>query len=199
MSRVASNRGGVVGVVVIAAVLFFAFPALAHHTDLDDPRDTMGPLDLVRVEFGHSDKNGTWTLVSAKAWSVRRLWDHGYVVIEIDSVDGPSPDYQVVIRSNGNRMVATLFRNRTSGPGREIGPVHAWKPDARTVSARVDLDDIGIGPHRLVYRWDVVTVSDVCDEWCIDRAPDEGLVDQPVPGVTPSPTVTPTPTTSPSA
>jgi hypothetical protein len=58
----------------------------------------------------------------------------------------------------------------------------------------VALHKLSIGANRISYFWSALTsfTATVCPRTCIDVAPDTGMVEQLLPGVTPTPAPSPT-------
>src|SRR5712691_1955223 len=97
------------------AALLMVLPAFAHHTDLDDPNDTRGLLDIRRVELAHRADPPQWTVVTGPSWTIRRIWDQGFVIVYVDTQGGERPEYYALLRSDGTRMGGRLYRDRATG------------------------------------------------------------------------------------
>jgi len=193
-------RGRALGVwaMVAVTVVALAVPALAHHTDQVDPDDTHGKLDLEQVAFDHEGAP-TWRLATFSSWTVRSLWDRGTFIVQLDTKGDAAADFIAVVRSDGRRLVAALYRLRRDG--REIEPtaLRTDKNGSTALSLTIPLPDVSIGPNRTSYFWSVLssfTGGLLCTRTCLDAIPDEWMIEQPLPGVTPPPTPSPTPTTS---
>ena len=78
--------------VTVVAVVALAVPAGADHTDQTDPNDTGGLLDLEAVGFDHSGAP-SWRLVTFPAWSVRAIWDRGYLMVQLDTKGDAALDF----------------------------------------------------------------------------------------------------------
>ena len=177
-----------------------ALPALAHHSDQDDPRDTQGRLDVRDLAFDHHP-DLRWTFTTYRSWTIAQLWDHGTFVVQLDTKGDDEPDYLVVVRSDGHDVVAELYRVRPDRSQVHLGALEAGKSSGRVAWVKVALDQITIGKSRSAYYWSVITTftSDTCPRTCLDRVPDEGQVEQLLVSPTPTPTPTPSPTPSPTA
>jgi hypothetical protein len=198
LRRQALGLGALVAVTAIA----LALPALAHHTDQVDPNDTDGKLDLEQVGFDHEGEVPSWRMVTFSTWTVRSIWDRGDFVVQLDTRGDAAADYVAVVRSNGRRLIATLFRLRRSGRQIEVTSLRTDKEDSWAATVTVPLREVSIGPNRSSYFWSVLSsfTGGSCARTCLDTAPDDGMIEQPLPGVTPSPTpppTTPPPTTPP--
>jgi hypothetical protein len=188
-------------VVAAAAV---PFVASADHVDLGDPNDTKGPFDVRRVKVVGTQKP-RYDVVTFPRWTVARTWDRSYGLLYFDTFGGEAPDYYVMVRSDGYRMRASLYRDKATKKDRRLGGVNAWRPGKRSFAIRVPLRKMKLPAERLAYHWWVLTLhtGPSCRRVCFDRAPDTGKVTEPAPGAgqcpTPTPSITiPTPSVSPS-
>jgi hypothetical protein len=184
---------------VAVTVVALALPALAHHTDQVDPDDTDGKLDLEQVAFDHEGAP-TWRMATFSSWTVRSLWDRGTFIVQLDTKGDAAADFIAVVRSDGRRLVAALYRLRRDGREIEMTTLPTAKAGSRAVTVTIPLRKLSIGPNRTSYFWSVLssfTGGLLCTRTCLDAIPDEGMIEQPLPGVTPSPTTTVTTTPSP--
>jgi hypothetical protein len=168
---------------VMCWVLLSAAAARADPTVITDPNDSMG-LDISRVTLAADVPPPVWTIRTFRSWTITKIWDRGYFNVELDTVAGALPEYRATIRSNGRRMLATLYHLRHDGKSMAIARLKAHKVDARSVAVRIPLSKLNFGPDRSVYKWDVVTsfTSAKCSGGvCFDRAPDSGTARQPLP------------------
>jgi hypothetical protein len=184
------------GVVLLAGL---ALPAGASHTNQPDPNDTPGKLDLEAVELAHDSGPPRWRFVAFAHWTIRQIWDHGFLVVRLDTRGDHDVDYLLLVRSDGRRLVSTLFRVRADGKQHRIGTATAGKSGPRAAIASVALRKLDVGPARTSYFWSALSsfTGGVCRQTCLDLVPDEGMIEQPLPGVTPTPTPSPTPSPSP--
>jgi hypothetical protein len=190
----------VLGVIALAATLALALPASATHTNQTDPNDTAGRLDVRTVLLAH-DETPRWRIDTFAAWTIRRLWDRGFLTVELDTLGDAGVDHLVVIRSDGRELTATLVRVRADGSHRVIAILDADKDGPGGAAVSVALRRLAFGSDRTSYRWSVTTsfVGGACPQTCLDHVPDEDMIEQPLPGVTPTPSPTPSPTPTPSA
>jgi hypothetical protein len=133
-------------------------------------------------------------------WSVRSIWDLGTFVVQLDTRGDAAADFVAVVRSDGRRLRADLFRLRRDGREIEMTTLPTAKAGSRAVTVTVPLRRLSIGPNRTSYFWSVLssfTGRLLCTRTCLDAIPDEGMIEQPLPGVTPPPTTTTTTTTTP--
>jgi hypothetical protein len=195
-----TNRWIGIGALVVVTLILFALPVLADHTDQIDPHDTRGKLDLEEVAFDHVGAP-TWRISTFSTWTVRSIWDLGTFIVQLDTRGDAAADYVAVVRSEGRRLVGTLFRLRRAGREIEVTALRTAKSSASAATVTVPLRDVSIGPNRTSYFWSVLSsfTGRFCTRTCLDAVPDEGMIEQPLPGVTPSPTTTTTttPTTTP--
>lgn len=199
MSRVSARVALLLCGCLVAAI---PFVASADHANLTDPNDTKGPFDVRRVKVAGT-RRPRYDVVTFPRWKVARVWDRSYGIVYFDTFGGAAPDYYVMVRSDGYRMRAQLYRDRTRKKDKILSGVKAWRPSKRSFAVRVPLRRMSLPEQRLVYHWWVLTLhtGTGCRRVCFDRAPDSGRVTEPAPGAgqspTPTPTVTvPTPTTS---
>jgi hypothetical protein len=165
------------------SVLAFSGVASADPSVLTDPNDSSG-LDVSRVTLAADVPPPVWTIRTFRSWTIPKLWDRGYFMVELDTIAGASAEYRAVARSNGKQMVGALYHIRNDGKNVQIGKLRTHKVDARSVSIQVPLSKLAIGPDRTSYKWDVLTsyTSAKCAHGvCFDRAPDSGSVEQPLP------------------
>lgn len=176
--------------------------ASADHTGVRDPNDTKGPFDVRRVTV-EGARRPRYDVVTFARWSVSRIWDRSYALLYFDTFGGEAADYYVLVRSDGHRMRARLYRDKARKKDRPLAFVKAWRPGKRSFAVRAPLAKMKFPDERLVYYWWVQTLHSGpgCKNVCFDRAPNAQRVAEPVPGAeqspTPTPTITvPTPTTS---
>jgi hypothetical protein len=183
----------------LALITSLAIPAMARHTDQPDPNDTDGRLDLREVRLDHYPGPPRWTAISFQRWSIEQLWDRGYVIVELDTRGDEAVDHLLVAGSDGEVIVAHLYRVRRDGTQVELGTIDAGKEGSRSLAISVALHKLSIGSNRTAYYWAVLSsfVGSACPQTCLDRVPDQGMVEQLLPGVTPTPTPTPTPSPQP--
>jgi Ca2+-binding RTX toxin-like protein len=134
-----------------------------------DGNDTPGRVDVRLVDTGGGV--ATWRVGWHGKASKDALWDVGYVVVSVDSQDGPTLDFHIVVRSTGRRMIGLLLR---AGARKPLGRVTVRRPGGRGVRIAVGLDRLGLGPERAYYRWAVTTIwgEGRCRP-CFDQVPGE--------------------------
>jgi hypothetical protein len=193
-------RARALGLCAMIAVTLFAFalPALAHHTDQVDPDDTDGKLDLEQVAFDHEGAP-SWRMATFSSWTVRSIWDLGTFIVQLDTKGDAAADFIAVVRSDGHRLVAALYRLRRDGREIELTALRSGKEGSKAVMVTVPLREVSIGANRTSYSWSVLSsfTGGNCTRTCLDVVPDVGMIEQPLPGVTPSPTPSPTPSAAP--
>lgn len=184
----------------LVTIALAAAAAGAHHTDLADPDDTRGKLDVKQVRFAHVAQPPFWTVVTFGQWGTAEMWDRGYITISLDTQGREGADYYMLIRSTHRSLEGSLWRARAYGPDSYLGSVPVKRLSRRSVSVRLGLSRVTFGTSRDFYRWRVETLftSDICRRTCHDRAPNGGPVLQWRPGMSPTPSPSPSPTPSPS-
>ncbi|MEO8292997.1 MAG: hypothetical protein ABI635_07630 [Actinomycetota bacterium] len=195
MSRVPAipGRRGVVTLATLAVLAGIALPVLASRLLITDPNDTAGLLDVHEVKF--RDLDGTppsWTVITFNDWTVRQLWDRGYVLVNLDTRRSPEVDYYALVRSDRDRLRASMWRRRVDAPDLWLFALSVGRRQQDGLEVWIPLRRLSFGADRTLYRWSVTTLftDGPCSGTCVDLAPDTGMVDQPL--VTPSPTPSPT-------
>jgi hypothetical protein len=170
----------------------------AHDTDLLDPNDTRGKLDVKEVRLAHKPGPPFWTIKTFEEWRVRQMWDRGYLMVFLDTKSGVGPEYYLLLRSTRTDLQGSLWRVRAMGPDSYLGSAPTRRFSLRSASVRVGLARLAFGAKRTFYRWWVQTVvtSDTCRRTCHDRAPNQEGVLQWRPGMSPTPTPSPSPSGS---
>lgn len=173
-----------------ASILVLALPALGGTTSLEDPNDTNGRLDVRNVTLDDAVSPLAWRIETFRRWTVRDIWDRGFVTVQLDTKGDARIDHLAVVGSNGRALIGVLNRVRSDGRLVEIGRLHAGRAGGRAVALTIALHRLSIGPYRTSFSWNVVTsfLGDNCPRTCFDVVPDEGIVQQPLPGPSPSPT-----------
>jgi hypothetical protein len=174
----------------IASVTALAMIAAAHDTDVTDPNDARGPLDVRAVRLAHDGRPPQWTIETFGRWSIFEIWDRGFFEVLIDTRRGPPPEYYVLVRSTRTRLRGSLWRNHDPGPDTRLGRVAVWHPSLRRVRITLGLSRLRFPDRRDFYRWSVHTVftSSRCPRSCHDVAPNGGPALQWLPGRSPTPT-----------
>lgn len=183
-------RTAALSLAMVTTALVLALPAFGGTTSLEDPNDTDGRLDLRSVGLDDTGVPARWSVSAFRRWTVRELWDRGYVMVQLDTKGDARIDHLAVMSSNGRDLIGTLNRVRDDGRLVEIGRFRVNKSGGRSAALSIALHRLSIGPHRTSYFWNVVTsyVGDACPRTCFDVVPDAGMVEQPLPEPSPSPT-----------
>ncbi|HET9673002.1 MAG TPA: hypothetical protein VFQ40_09175 [Actinomycetota bacterium] len=181
-------------------VVAMALVAGAHDTDLTDPDDARGKLDIRKVRLAHEDHPPMWTVVTFSRWGNFEMWDRGYVEVLLDTRHTEEAEYYLLVRTDRSKLEGSLWRLHPFGPDTYLGTVGVKRLSLRSVSVQVALRRLEFGERRDSYRWWIHTVvtSEVCPRTCHDRAPNRGAVEQWRPGRSPSPSVSTTTTPPPS-
>jgi hypothetical protein len=185
----------VAAAIVAVAVIALAAPRL--HSDVRDGNDTKGLLDVRRVRLAH--EGGTEvTVITFATWTAAGIWDRGNAYVFLDTSGSPDAEYFVVVRSTGPDLQASLWRDRRDRRDVFMRNVKVRRKTSDGVSVAVPIKSLDFGRSRESYFWWATTsfTGEVCRRTCIDRAPDEGAVEQWRPGMSPTPTNTTTPSAS---
>ncbi len=186
----------------VASVGLFGAIAQADHVAVQDMNDTRGVLDIRRAEVSGTTRP-RFKVTTFEKWRVVEIFDYGFTLVQLDTVSTPRFDYYALIRSNGLRLRASLWRDRENKRDYRIAKLKVWRTDRSNVVVRIPLRLTKVGGRRATYGWMVETIftSDECRRTCLDFAPDQGRIDEPLPLAEPtlSPTPTPTVTSSPPA
>jgi hypothetical protein len=167
----------------------------AQSEDLVDGNDTRGLMDAKRVEF-RTGERPRWTFITFARWDAARVWDRGFLLVNLDSFGDARFDYYALVRSDGHRLLGDLWRDRRKKDDFRIAKLRVFRRNKRSVTVRVRLAKLRTSDRRPYYRWVAKTlmVGGKCRTVCIDRIPDDGSKQQLLPGVVLTPTVSPTPT-----
>ena len=177
--------------------------APGRSVQVNDPNDTRGLLDVRSVSFDPDTVPPQWTVVTFSRWIPAHTEDRAFAFVYLDTKKGAGPDYYVLIRSTGRTLEGSLWRDVDKAGDVRLGPVAVSKrSDDQGVTVEVPLGRLQFGAVRTFYRWWIVTTftGRVCRITCVDRVPDQDVVEQPLGTPTPTPTTSPTasPTPSPS-
>jgi hypothetical protein len=180
-------------VAVVAGASLFPFLATGASPDVSDPNDSRSLLD-VRSANATRPPRPRFRIETYQRWTVERLHDRGYALVYLDTIPGRRFDYYVLARSNGHRMVGTLYRDRKRKNDYKMGAVRVRRPSPKAVAMSLRMGRLDWPQSRDQYRWYAQTVftSDRCPQVCFDVAPNGPPVAEPRPGATPIPTITPT-------
>lgn len=167
----------------VALVVLGAAPAWASHADLTDPNDVAGRLDIEQVLLEHDADPFLWTFRTFREWKPRELWDRGYLLVELDTRGDERTDYVAMIRSTGRALEGLLLRTRRDGTLARIAVLDTWKAGPDGAGIALPLDAVRFGEARTSFWWSASSLftGGVCPRTCIDRAPDEGTVEQELP------------------
>jgi hypothetical protein len=171
----------------------------AHDSDLVDPNDTRGSLDVRQVRLAHQPGPPQWTIVTFEEWRTAAMWDRGYLMVLLDTEGGAGAEYYLLVRSAGTVLQGSLWRVRATGPDSFVDSVPTKRFSRRSATVQVGLARLVFGPRRTFYRWWVQTVftSDICRRTCHDRAPNGESILQWRPRMSPSPSPSSSSSTTP--
>jgi hypothetical protein len=187
-------------VTLITIAILVAIVVLAHaRSQIGDPNDTAGVLDVSKVKFSGGQRP-RFKAVTFRRWTVDRVRDRGYVLVYLDTFGGERFDYYAMSRSNGKQMLGRLYRDRKKKKDYGISNLDTWRPTKKSVSVRVPLAKLRIDDSRVAYRWYVFTLftGPSCKKVCFDAAPDNPVT-EPLPGAMPTPSPSPSPSPTPTA
>jgi len=162
----------VAAALVLALVLPRAGAQQAPRAAVQDPREGRPPLDLREVDFALERGALRFTLATWSRWRSRVLRDRAYLLVDLDP--RALRRYRIVLRSNGRRMVAVLYRKQ-DGRDRALRRLHVWRRDRHSVSVRVPTGAVGlVAPGILAWRAQSLVTRASCPRVCFDLAPDDG-------------------------
>ncbi|HEX6844878.1 MAG TPA: hypothetical protein VF235_07175 [Actinomycetota bacterium] len=188
-----NRRAAVLGLVLLASI-GLGVALRAAGTVTPDPNDTPGLFDVETVRFVREPGEfPRWSVRMYGVWTIAEVWDRGYASVEFDTRYGEDADFYVLVRSLGNRLDATLFRVRPHAQNDlAVAKVKVRRGSPDGLSVWVPLRKLDFGASRTTFGWWVLTTftGDRCPASCFDRVPDDGAVQLPVPGVSPSPSPT---------
>lgn len=192
VSRGAATRRSALPFLVAGSLALGMVVALAapkFHSDIGDPNDTKGVLDVQRVRLDH--EGGTEiTVITFAEWTPASIWDRGNAYVFLDTEADEAPEYFVLVRSTGPDLQASLWRERRDRRDVYLRNVKVRRKSPDGVSVAVPIKSLEFGPARESYFWWATTsfTGNLCRRTCLDRAPDQGSVEQWRPGMSPSPT-----------
>jgi hypothetical protein len=187
------GRVGTVVAAAFAVLAAVALPVLASMLLISDPSDTRGLLDIHEVRLRDVDGSPpSWTVITFNDWTTRKLWDRGYILLNLDTLGTSETDYYVLVRADRARLRGSMWRHRAEAKDLRLFNVKVRKRGDNGVEVWVPLRRLIFGVHRTVYRWSVTTLftGGTCRRTCVDLAPDDTMVEQPI--GTSSPTPSPT-------
>ena len=124
----------------LAWLAFAAGAADAHHTDITDPNDTKGRLDIREVKVGHHPgEPAEFTVITGPDWRPIDLWDQGFFFVMLDTSGDEREEYRVMIRSDRTRLEATLWRVQKTKPDRLLRPLPVSRKSRDGVSFTIAL------------------------------------------------------------
>ena len=129
----------------------------ASHQNLQDQNDVRGPLDIGEVRMSSQTNAPRWTTITWKKWRAAQIWDTGFLLVEFDTLGNNRFDYYALVRSDGERLFATLHRNYRRKSDRRIARLKFSRPGQRSVRVRIPLQRMEFD-EDLRYRWIVQTM-----------------------------------------
>jgi uncharacterized repeat protein (TIGR01451 family) len=152
-----------------------------HGRRRPDRNDTRGTFDL----SGASLRRHAGLVIDARTfarWSVFGVWDYGFVIVHLDTLGDGDTDFFALIRSDGARLDAGLFRSGPDGD-RRIRRLHATHPTGHSVAVRIPVKALRFDKARTYFRWWVQTIwsAGPCHRNCFDRVDDHGAAPEPKP------------------
>ena len=173
-------------VLAVAAVTLCVPPSLAEHVRVRDRNDVDGRLDLRAVEMRNGQPR-RWILKTHKAFSARRIFDRGYLLVYFDTYGTKRFDYYVLLRPERSKIVGELFKDRKEANDEKLTSTKVRKPGKRAVVTTVPFRFMRQPDTATTYRWHARTIYSgrTCRRVCIDRAPDTRSIEElylPLPG-----------------
>lgn len=171
-------------------------PVLAGPGDpaIADADDTDGLLDLARARARGTEELSV-RLDTYASWRARDIWDDGFLLVLLDTFGDERADYYALVRSKGNGLAASLYRDRKRRRDLFVRGLAVWRPARTSAIVKIPLELLRFGNGRLSYGWYAQSLftGPRCRRVCLDFVPDAGAVQRPVPGApTPSPSLLPT-------
>jgi len=164
---------------LVVAMALVALAAPSFHSDINDPNDTRGLLDVRKVRLDH--EGGTEvTVITFADWTAASIWDRGNGYVFLDTEGGEDAEYFVVVRSTGSDLQASLWRDRRDRRDLFLRNVKVRRKSSDGVSVAVPIKTLEFGRFRTSYFWWAMTsfTGEICRRTCLDRAPDDGAVEQ---------------------
>lgn len=168
--------------------LAFAFGALvvcvpsavAEHARIQDGDDVDGRLDLRAVEMREGQPR-RWILKTHKAFSARRIFDRGYLLVYFDTYGSKRFDYYVLLRPYWSDIIGELYKDRRESNDELLAETKVRKPGKRAIVTTVPFRYMRQPETAVTYRWHARTLytGRGCRRVCIDRAPDGRSVEEP--------------------
>jgi hypothetical protein len=154
---------------IMLAFTLMGDPAVADTLSRDDPRDTLGRLDIRRVRHGHAGSDEvTHTISTYRRFGSRSLQGRTHFIIDMFLNDGDDERFIVIFWRNGS-LRAPVFR----GDLTRAGTARVTRPNRRSVKVTVREMILG-DPSK--YAWVALLISHrgaQCsgEEGCHDLAP----------------------------
>ena len=166
--------------ILATSVMSLGPPVSASHVTVRDRNDVDGRLDLRAVEVRQGPPR-KWILKTHKAFSARRIFDKGYLLVYFDTYGTKRFDYYVLLRPGRHKIKGNLWKDRKQASDEIIAATRVRKPGDRKVLTTVPLRKMRQGRARLTYRWHARTIftGRHCKRVCIDRAPQARSITEP--------------------
>lgn len=177
------RRAAVVVLLASLAVALAAPPAAAAVTRVADGNDTPGVLDIKKAAREHVNYP-RFTIHTFSRWRVKSIWDRGNLVVRLDTRRTKRFDYYVLVRAEGSRLVASLWRDHKRRADEYRGSLPESRSGPRSASVVVPLKRLNFGSERDRYKWQAETLYGAkrcLDHVCIDRAPNRRGKAEPIP------------------
>ncbi|MBA2311541.1 MAG: hypothetical protein H0V97_01935 [Actinobacteria bacterium] len=169
-------------VALTVCLLLISAPAFAAHKKVRDANDVDGLLDLRAATVYGAPR--IWNLKTYNSWTPKAIRDKGFLLVYYDTFGDERYDYYALLRSTGNRMQGTLWRDRVSKSDYRVSFLETWRSDKRSAKVRVPLGRMRFGTNRDSYKWYAQTIitGPSCKRTCFDRAPNRKGVTEPLGG-----------------
>ena len=169
-------------IVLAASIMATGHIASAAHQDVPDPNDTPARFDISEVNVTGL-RFPVYTIRTFSRWRIPDVFDLGFFVIYFDTIGTKRFDYYTLVRSNGMRLTATLWRDRVRRDDVKISNARVRHPTRKIVRVRALIGKMRFGESRVQYRWQVrsLFISGKCRaKLCIDVAPNGPPVAEPI-------------------
>jgi hypothetical protein len=168
----------VVGAAVCLAMC--VTPIATAATVVRDPAEVRGPLDVRRVEL-RGQNAGRWLIKTYGGWTRKRIQDRGFFLVFLDTFGTRRFDFYALVRSNGEKLKGSLWRDRKKKPDYRVRFLRTSHPGRKIAGVRVGL--AGLRKRQSYYRWQVETLwnGKACPGVCFDRAPSVRALRRPLP------------------
>jgi hypothetical protein len=136
-----------------------------------DPDDTTGTADVQQMIIGFVSAAPAWTFDTFASWTLRKIQDHGYFLVYVDTEGTEAAEFYALVYSNGTKLLGELHRDDESDTF--VAALTASKPAGDRARVSIPWSHLDIPESRTYIRWYAQTlyVGGVCPDICFDRIP----------------------------